>query len=251
MAGLEGALASGDIVLMAWVAAALGCIHTVLGPDHYVPFVMMAKAEKWSAWKTAVITFLCGLGHVGSSIAIGAGLAAAGTAWTAWQGSRWESFHQWRGAVAAWLLIGAGVAFFLWGMVRARRNKPHSHGHMHEDGTTHAHSHAHQDQHMHVHAGRDNSRNITPWVLFTIFIFGPCESLVPLVLAAWAAGGVGGVVLVSAAFSVTTIATIMGVVGVLLLGVARIPIGKLDRYSLAAAGAALVLCGAAIQFLGL
>ena len=73
-------------------------------------------------------------------------------------------------------------------------------------------------------------------------------------LAAWAVpevGGVGAVVLVAGAFSIATIVTIMGVVGLLLMGVSQIPIGKLDRYSLAAAGFALVLCGAAIRFLGL
>ena len=251
MIDLESSLASGDIVLMAWVAAGLGCIHTVLGPDHYVPFVMMAKAEKWSRTKTAVVTFLCGIGHVGSSVAIGAGLAAAGTAWTAWSGNRWQAFNEWRGDLAAWLLIGVGVAFFVWGMVRAKRNKPHSHSHLHEDGSTHSHSHAHEANHMHVHAVSNKNRNITPWVLFTIFIFGPCESLVPLMLAAWAVGGLGATVLVAGAFSITTIATIMGVVGVLLVGVSRIPIGRFDRYSLAAAGVALVLCGVAIRFLGL
>jgi ABC-type nickel/cobalt efflux system permease component RcnA len=251
MVDLQGALASGNIMLMAWVAAALGCIHTVLGPDHYVPFVMMAKAEKWSRTMTAVVTFLCGLGHVGSSVAIGAGLAAAGTAVAAWSGSRWEALQEWRGSLSAWLLIGAGAAFFVWGIVRAKRNRPHTHAHVHEDGTVHAHSHAHRDDHMHPHAIKDKDRSITPWVLFTIFIFGPCESLVPLMLAAWAAGGLGATVLVAAAFSITTVATIMAVVGVLLLGVSRIPLGKLDRYSLAAAGVALVLCGVAIRFAGL
>jgi nickel/cobalt transporter (NicO) family protein len=254
MVDLNGALSSGNIVLMVWVAAALGVIHTVLGPDHYVPFVMMAKAEHWSPWKTALITFLCGLGHVGSSIAIGAGLAAGGTAVSSWGDSRWSAFQDWRGDLAAWLLIGAGAAFFVWGMIRAKRNKPHTHVHLHEDGAYHEHSHAHRDEHMHVHAVGEQHHSLTPWVLFTIFIFGPCESLVPLMLAAWSAPGGGGlsaVVLVAGAFSLATVATIMGVVGVLLMGVSRIPIGKFDRYSLAAAGVALALCGVAIKFLGL
>jgi ABC-type nickel/cobalt efflux system permease component RcnA len=174
-------------------------------------------------------------------------LAAAGTAWTAWSGTRWAALQEWRGSLSAWLLVGVGAAFFVWGMVRARRNKTHSHLHMHANGTVHEHSHAHEDVHMHVHAAEEAGRSITPWVLFTIFIFGPCESLVPLMLAAWAAGGLAATVLVAGAFSVTTIVTIMGVVGVLLLGVNRIPLGKLDRYSLAAAGAALVVCGVAIK----
>ena len=143
---------------------------------------------------------------------------------------------------------GVGAAFLAWGLVRAWRNKPHTHAHVHENGMTHTHQHEHQDDHVHRHAVGDKNRSITPWVLFAIFVFGPCESLVPLMLAAWAAGGFIGAALVAGAFSITTIATIMSVVGVLLLGVARIPLGKLDRYALAAAGLALVLCGLAILF---
>ena len=73
------------------------------------------------------------------------------------------------------------------------------------------------------------------------------ESLVPLMLASWAAGGLSATVLVAGAFSITTIATIMAAVGILLMGVSKIPLGSLERYSMAAAGAALVFCGVAIK----
>jgi len=52
-------------------AASIGFFHTLLGPDHYLPFVMMSWARKWSGMKTTLITFLCGLGHIGSSIVLG------------------------------------------------------------------------------------------------------------------------------------------------------------------------------------
>jgi len=232
---------------MLWAAAALGCIHTVLGPDHYVPFVMMARAERWSAWRTGVVTLLCGIGHVGSSVVIGIGLAVAGTAWTAWQGSSWYGVQDGRGQFAAWMLIIAGSLLFVWGLVRAARAKRHTHPHLHGNGTVHAHEHAHHQDHVHVHAQESEQRSITPWLLFVIFIFGPCESLVPLMLAGWAASGLIGAALIAAAFSVATVVTIMGTVSVLLLGVNRIPLGRLERYSLAMAGSALVLCGVAIR----
>ena len=52
-------------------AASIGFFHTILGPDHYLPFIMMSWARKWSALKTFLITFLCGLGHIASSVVLG------------------------------------------------------------------------------------------------------------------------------------------------------------------------------------
>ena len=89
-----------------------------------------------------------------------------------------ESF---RGEVAAWLLIGFGFAYFIWGVRTAIKNKKHSHSHMHIDGTKHIHNHSHNDEHVHVHA-KKGLKELTPWVLFIIFILGPCEPLIPLIM---------------------------------------------------------------------
>ncbi len=60
-----------DSTVLYLTAASIGFFHTLLGPDHYIPFIVISKARKWSMWKTNLITFLCGIGHVGSSILIG------------------------------------------------------------------------------------------------------------------------------------------------------------------------------------
>ena len=52
-------------------AASIAFLHTLLGPDHYVVFTAMGKARSWSLARTLRITFLCGLGHVLSSVLIG------------------------------------------------------------------------------------------------------------------------------------------------------------------------------------
>ena len=249
MADLSTALDSGSLSVLVATAIALGFFHTVLGPDHYVPFVMMAKAQRWSLLKTTVVSGLCGLGHVGSSVIIGFLLAVGGMAFTEWHGSRWAGWHDARGSIAAWLLIGVGAGLLLWGVHSALRGRKHTHAHLHEDSETHAHEHDHSAEHMHVHETK--VRSLTPWVLFTIFVLGPCESLIPLMLAAWALTGMGGTGLVASAFSVVTIRTIVGVVLALMLGLSRINFGKLERWSTALAGLSLGLCGAAIQWLGL
>ena len=60
-----------EIMILCGTAATLGLVHTLLGPDHYLPFVVMSRARKWSAVRTAWITFACGLGHVLSSVVLG------------------------------------------------------------------------------------------------------------------------------------------------------------------------------------
>src|SRR5437879_4637524 len=52
-------------------AMSIAFFHTVLGPDHYVPFVAMSRAGRWSLAKTTIVTLLCGIGHVGSSAILG------------------------------------------------------------------------------------------------------------------------------------------------------------------------------------
>jgi hypothetical protein len=71
-----------SLVVIAATAASIGFLHTLLGPDHYVPFIALAQSGRWSLRKTALVTFLCGIGHVGSSVALGFAGIALGTAVT-------------------------------------------------------------------------------------------------------------------------------------------------------------------------
>ena len=41
-----------DLGLLILTAASIGCIHTLLGPDHYVPFVAMGAARRPSFLQT-------------------------------------------------------------------------------------------------------------------------------------------------------------------------------------------------------
>lgn len=226
-------------------AASLGFIHTILGPDHYLPFVMMSWARKWSGLKTAVITFLCGLGHIGSSVVLGLVGVALGLAV-----NRLEIVESVRGNIAAWLLIAFGLLYFVWGMRRAYQKKPHVHGHSHGIGLSHEHTHDHHNEHAHVHDETDKA-SITPWVLFTIFVFGPCEPLIPILMYPAAKHSFFGVIAVALIFGTVTIGTMLGVVMLARAGVSFVKFSSLQRFSHAVAGATICLCGLAIQFLGL
>ncbi len=232
-----------ELLILAGTAASLGFVHTIMGPDHYLPFVAMAKIGRWSAAKTALITLCCGIGHVLSSVLLGFVGIALGLAVT-----RLEAVEAARGEIAAWLLIAFGLTYFVWGLHRAVRGKPHEHAHAHADGV-HSHEHGHSGDHAHAH--RDRAQTMTPWILFTIFIFGPCEVLIPLVMYTALKHGIVTVAVMSGIFGIATVATMLGVVMVSYLGLARLRTGPVERYSQAIGGLVVLLCGSAIKFLGL
>ena len=60
-----------EILILAGTAATIAFVHTVLGPDHYLPFVAMAKARGWNLRRTMVVTLWCGAGHLVGSVIIG------------------------------------------------------------------------------------------------------------------------------------------------------------------------------------
>ena len=92
---------------------------------------------------------------------------------------------------------------------------------------------------------------MTPWVLFVIFVLGPCEPLIPLLMYPAAKESTMGLILVTGVFSAVTIFTMLGVVLISTMGLNFIPFKKMERYTHALAGATIFFSGMAIQFLGL
>ena len=218
-------------------AASLGFVHTVLGPDHYIPFIAISKAKNWKLAKTLGITALCGIGHVLGSVIIGLIGVFSGIAIESL-----EIIESFRGTVAAYLLIFFGIFYTIYGLRKAYKNRPHQHIHFHIDGTVHTHKHIHQKEHTHIHA-ETKKKKITPWILFIIFVFGPCEVLIPLLMFR---------LLISATvvFAIVTIATMVLIVALGLVGFRLFRFKKVERYSHALAGVLILICGIAVQFLG-
>ena len=237
--------------LLLATAMSIGFVHTLLGPDHYLPFAVIARALRWSTARTLWITFLCGLGHVGSSVLLGLIGAALGVAV-----ERLTGIESVRGGLAAWALIAFGLVYMLYGIRLAVRGRQHTHVHSHDGATFHTHTHAHTSGHVHVHSIAETPEqgqrvNLTPWILFTLFVFGPCEPLIPLIMypafeSSWAL-----MLLVAAAFAVATVGTMLVVVLALSKGLSLLPLGRLERYSHALAGLAILASGLAIRFFGL
>lgn len=232
-----------ELAYLTATAASIGFLHTLLGPDHYLPFIVLSKSRGWSVQKTALITLLCGVGHVGSSVVLGMIGIAAGIAL-----SRLELTESVRGQVAAWLLTAFGLLYCVWGIRRAVRNRPHTHAHVHLGSTEHGHVHTHVADHAHPHdLDAPGRKALTPWVLFLIFVFGPCEPLIPILMFPAAAQSLWGLALVTGVFAAVTISTMLAVVLLSAFGLGFVPSGQLVRYSHALAGAAITACGVAIH----
>jgi sulfite exporter TauE/SafE len=227
-----------DLTILTLDAMAVAFIHTVIGPDHYVPFIVMAKARQWSFTRTALITLACGVGHVGSSVALGLAGYAVGASMRHLQ---WiESF---RGEVAAWALIIFGALYTAWGLWRLSRQT--------SDGHTHDHL-IRLHSHDHIHDPKTGAEiNLTPWILFAIFVFGPCEPLIPLFIYPAATSGWTGAWIVAAAFSLVTIGAMLALVLAASFGLAWLPTQRLARYNHVLAGGTIALTGGMIQWLGL
>lgn len=206
--------------------AGVAILHTLAGPDHYLPFIVMGRARRWSVARTVFWTTLCGLGHVASSVL----LAVAGVVF-GFGLERVRFIEEFRGNLAAWAMIAFGLVYLAWGLNKAVRHPHHAH--------------------THVPAGTPEGFRLTPWVLFTIFLFGPCEPMIPLVMYPAAQGSWADVWVVVAAFSGLTIGVMVAVVLLGQRGLGLLPAGRIGRFRHAMAGGTVLLAGCAIQFLGL
>jgi sulfite exporter TauE/SafE len=233
-----------SITLLSVTAISLGFIHTLLGPDHYLPFIVLSEAKKWTTRKTMLITFLCGLGHVLSSVILG--LIGIGVGISVSKLINVESF---RGNIAAWLFIAFGLVYMIISVRNLYRKRRHTHSHFHVNNGVHTHDHNHHLEHTHIHQA--DAVKTTPWILFLIFVFGPCEPLIPVLMYPAAENNIPGAVLVSLLFSVVTIATMMSIVLAFKLGLSKINLKPVEKYSNLIAGAMIFFSGIAIQFLGL
>ncbi len=238
---------------LAMTAVGIGVVHTLLGPDHYLPLIALARSRCWSGQRTMVITLSCGLGHVAGSVLLG--VVGLSLGWALRDIAWWETA---RASVAGWLLLGFGLAYFAWGLRQGLRKRPHCHPHLHADGTLHRHPHNHLGTHAHPHqaATKLSFRGLltgrfagaTAWALFVIFILGPCEPLIPLLLYPAATGSPASVALVATLFALATLTTMSIVVLLGRRGLAQLPAGSWERWAHAAAGAIVVACALAVQF---
>lgn len=197
-------------------AAGVGIGHALLGPDHTVPFIALAKTHRWSLKKTLAVTNACGVAHVGGAWLLGQFMMSLGASTSAWAKTMAVQSH-WAG----WGLVLFGALYLVWGLRAAFRREETK-----TPGTT------------------------WTWMLFLLFVFGPCEPLLPFLTAAKGAGRPDLVPLMTMIFGTATLAGMSAGVlaGVGVLSKIRFSAG---RWTPALSGGALLLSGLAVKFAGL
>ncbi len=217
---------------------AISFLHTATGPDHYLPFIVLSRAQKWSITKTIIITIACGFGHILSSVSIGLIGVVLG-----WQFSKLSWFEGHRGNIAAWCLLGFGVAYLLYGLWKANKNKPHKHFDvMGED--VYVYEHCHGD----IVAPKSRVK-VTPLVLFAIFVMGPTEPLLPLLFYSGTQRSYLEVLVLITVFALCTVLTMLTMVLLGIYGYSFYDTEKLERYVHAIGGLVITICGTGMLFL--
>ena len=106
--------------------------------------------------------------------------------------------------------------------------------------------------HHHDHAALHGARHGAAfWPLFAIFVLGPCEPLIPILMYPAATSSFWGLALVTGIFAIVTIGTMLMMVFLAQRGIRLIPMQRIERYTHAIAGVAILGSGLAIRFLGL
>ncbi len=204
-----------SILLLSTISIAF--LYT-LAPDHWVPFTMIGQAQKWSDKKLLVITFISGIGHVLSSIILGAIGIAAGIGL-----SRLGETESNRAQIAGLLIIGFGIAYAVWGLKRLKEGHHHSHI-------------------------LDHHKATTIWTLIAIFLLGPCEPLIPLMFMAvkysWKA-----IAIIALSFSAITVGMMILQAYLAFRGVKLIRAENWAKYTHIIAGIIIAATGAAVMLL--
>ena len=232
----------GAVSLLLVTAASLASFHTLIGVDHSVPFIILGRARGWSLRRTLGITGACGLVHVASSALIGSaglllGIALNQLAW----------LESTRGNVAAGLMIGFGLSYTARAVWYGFRRASHTRSRKHADGTAETYSCDHHDVNLRTDG---KSRDMTPWALFLVFAFGPCELLIPLMVVpaterSWLLlGAVVGV------FGVFTVGAMLAAVTLGYLGLSCVQLGAFERRIDVLAGLTIAASGTAVFLFG-
>lgn len=226
-----------ETALLLGTSVSIALIHTIIGVDHYVPFIALSKANNWHIKKTVSIVLLCGFGHVLGSVLLGFfGIAiAAGV-------SQLVNIEGFRGSLATYILIAFGLVYTIYGIRIAMKNKTHTH--INSDGQTVIHSHMHNSE------GHEHKKKTGVfWGLFIFFVLGPCEPLIPLIMYPASTMNIFTLVLVTVSFAAVTIAVMLMMTALGLKGFQLVKINKLERYAHALAGCAILFCGVSVLLL--
>ena len=197
--------------------AAVAALAHALLPDHWLPYVLSAKARGMSIKQTVTMTAAGAVAHLVSTVTVGLLFTLAGSAVAANVSTGLER-------IIGFIVIGLGAYYLFKGWSKYRR---HHDNHMAEDHHGHCHSH--------VTTG-------STYGLGIILGARPCVEAIPIFLAA----STRGVFSSLAAIGTWVLATLLGMVGIVWLSLRGLETARFawfERNSEIIAGIVIVAVG--------
>lgn len=193
-------------------------IHALM-PTHWLSFVLVARAQRWGRAKMLRVVLLSGLGHVATTAVVGLLAAALSKEFL----SHLEHLEV---PLPSFVLAGFGLYYLVQGWRR--------------DGHPHCH-HDHSEDPV-------RTDRMASWALFVQMTLSPCETLIPVFLAA---GALSWPVLVGMALAMSVLT--VGAMGLLAWlgfeGSRKITFPWLERNERLVLGGLLLILGLASLFL--
>ena len=188
----------------------LAIVHALI-PNHWLPLVAVARAEKWKPREVTLITFLAALAHVAGTVALGLVLGVIGK----------ELQEEYGRAI----YLASAVMLIAFGLIYFTVNLPHHH---------------HSEQ-KDVAAYKRSKRK---WVLiFIVMMFlSPCLEVESLFLSA-GAYGMGVVTIMSIVYAVVSISGILLLVNLGSKGVNLLSAHFIEHNEKRISGIVLILIG--------
>ena len=217
-------------ILLFLSSCSTAIIHALI-PDHWLPFVLMSRVERWSERRVAALTGLAGLLHVLVTMLAGGLTILVGSATVERLAARTGQSLEFLGGL---LLVIFGLSYGFWrhrreARVHARDDRPTV------DPSGHVHAHGHLLERW-FHGA------LTAGALVLVIGISPCALLVPILFAASVEGS--GALLASAVgFGLCTVGTMVGVTVFAVRGMRRIDLPFFARYGDLISGALVSAIG--------
>jgi len=200
-------------------AAGVGFGHAIL-PDHWVPLAVVGRTQRYPLRRVARLSGLAGIPHILVSVVLGAIIIAVGLQFR-------SSVEHAQDTIVGVLLIATGAGFLVFELL------------------VRSHAHAHGVQSVDPITGRGGLRGIATIMIPFGAAASPDLTILPVFLAAAAAGtatAVGSLI----AFAVVTVSTIVGLTLLATVSGYQVRGLWLERWGNAITAAVLLVIGALV-----
>jgi hypothetical protein len=210
-----------DLTQILFGSLLLSAIHAAI-PNHWLPLVAVAKAQRWARSETLAITAVAGLAHVSSTVLIGVLVGLLGYKLS-------TGYASLAAIVMPSILIGVGAVYLILDLA--------SRHHHHPDFE---------------HRDRDNrvSRFSLVASLCVAMFFSPCLEIEAYYFAAGSLGW-SGIALVSLVYVLATVLGMVLLVDLGLRGAEKIRSRFLEEHERKVTGLVLIALGAVVCFVEL